>query len=253
MILVVGASGATGQLLIEQLLRRGHKVKAIIRESASFPTFLRENTNIQLIQANLLDLDDQALSGLLKDCAAIASCLGHNMSFKGMYGKPRRLVTDAVRRLCQAAIALNQQSPANELPIKFCLMNSSGVVNHKLNEKVSIANKVLTGLIRALVPPHSDNEEASAYLQNHIGVENPQLQWVAVRPDGLIDEVAVSEYQVFPSPIRDPILNSGKTSRINVAAFMAKLLSDDNLWDTWQGQTPVIYNADFASPSVKKS
>jgi len=32
-------------------------------------------------------------------CDAVASCLGHNLTFKRLFGKPRRLVTDAVRRL----------------------------------------------------------------------------------------------------------------------------------------------------------
>ncbi len=30
-ILVVGATGATGQLVVEQLLNRGHKVRIIVR------------------------------------------------------------------------------------------------------------------------------------------------------------------------------------------------------------------------------
>lgn len=35
-ILVVGASGATGRLLVEQLLKRGHLVKVIVRSSIAF-------------------------------------------------------------------------------------------------------------------------------------------------------------------------------------------------------------------------
>jgi hypothetical protein len=29
---------------------------------------------------------------------------------------------------------------------------------------------------------------------------------------------------------------SGSTSRINVAHFMARLITDDDLWTRWQGQ-----------------
>jgi len=32
------------------------------------------------------------------------------------------------------------------------------------------------------------------------------------------------------------------TSRINVANFMAELITDDTLWSTWKGQMPVSYN-----------
>ena len=39
-----------------------------------------------------------------------------------------------------------------------------------------------------------------------------------------------------------PFFNAGKTSRINVGNFMANLINDDDLWNKWKGQMPVIYN-----------
>ena len=68
------------------------------------------------------------------------------------------------------------------------------------------------------------------------------LEWTAVRPDGLIDEEKVSEYEIHPSPIRSAMFNAGKTSRINVAHFMANLIADNKTWNKWKGQMPVIYN-----------
>jgi hypothetical protein len=65
---------------------------------------------------------------------------------------------------------------------------------------------------------------------------------VAVRPDSLIDEREVTEYEVYASPIRSALFNAGKTSRINVSHFMADLMTDDSLWNKWKGQMPVIYN-----------
>jgi len=70
------------------------------------------------------------------------------------------------------------------------------------------------------------------------------IEWTAVRPDNLIDEDKVTEYEVHPSPIRSAIFNAGRTSRINVGHFMADLIEDDNLWNKWKGQMPVIYNKD---------
>ena len=68
------------------------------------------------------------------------------------------------------------------------------------------------------------------------------IEWTVVRPDGLTDEQSVTEYTVHPSPTRSAIFDAGKTSRINVGHFMATLITEDNLWNTWQGQMPVIYN-----------
>ena len=57
-------------------------------------------------------------------------------------------------------------------------------------------------------------------------------------------------YELHPSPIMSPLFDSGKTSRINVAHFMADLMTDETCWETWKGQMPVIYNlAEDFSPS----
>jgi hypothetical protein len=68
------------------------------------------------------------------------------------------------------------------------------------------------------------------------------VEWVAVRPDDLIDETEVSAYDVHPSPIRSAIFDPGQTSRINVGHFMADLITGDDIWPQWKGQMPVIYN-----------
>ena len=63
-----------------------------------------------------------------------------------------------------------------------------------------------------------------------------------VRPDTLLNEDEVSDYEVHPSPTRSAIFNAGTTSRINVGHFMADLITDDNTWNKWKGQMLVIYN-----------
>ena len=63
-----------------------------------------------------------------------------------------------------------------------------------------------------------------------------------VRPDKLVNEDQVSEYEVHPSPIRSAIFDAGETSRINVGHLMAELITNDETWKDWKGQMPVIYN-----------
>ena len=75
-----------------------------------------------------------------------------------------------------------------------------------------------------------------------IGQNDNIIKWVVVRPSSLIDEEDVSEYKTHSSPTRSAIFNDGKVSRVNVAAFMNKLITDQNLWEKWKGQMPVIYN-----------
>lgn len=236
-ILVVGASGATGRLLVEQLLNRGENVKVIVRSSEKLPEFLKNHDNLSVICASVLELSDDEMVQYVNGCDAVASCLGHNMNWKGLFGHPRRLVTDATRRLCNA-IKTNKL----EKPTRYVLMNTTGNSNRDLHEPISFAQRCVIGLLRLLLPPHVDNEKAADYLRTIIGQNDREVEWVAVRPDSLIDEDNVTEYEVHPSPIKSAIFDSGRTSRINVGHFMADLITDDNTWNKWKGQMPVIYN-----------
>jgi len=238
--LVVGASGATGRLLVEQLLQRGHAVRIIVRSTAGLPEAVVNHAKLSVIQASVLDLGDAELVQHVSGCDAVASCLGHNLSFAGVFGPPHRLVTDATRRLCQAIKASRP-----ERPVKYVLMNTTGNRNRDLDEPISLGQKIVILLLRLLLPPHVDNEQAAEYLRTVIGPDDGVVEWVAVRPDDLIDQGEVSEYSVHPSPIRSAIFDSGKTSRINVGHFMAELIADGDLWGEWKGRMPVIYNQEL--------
>jgi nucleoside-diphosphate-sugar epimerase len=243
--LIVGANGATGRLLVQHLLNRGLNVKVIVRSPDRLPEEIRNHSNLAVIQASVLDLSDAEIVQHVNGCDAVASCLGHNISLKGIFGHPRRLVTDATRRLCQA---IEANKP--EKPTKFVLMNTAGNSNRDLHEPISFSQQCVMGLMRLLLPPHVDNEQAADYLRTKIGQNNesiPQrgrcaIEWAAVRPDNLIDEDRVTEYEVYASPIRSAIFDAGVTSRINVAHFMADLITNDDTWNKWKGQMPVIYN-----------
>lgn len=238
-VFVAGASGATGRLLVQQLLQKGVHVSIIVRSAAALPEAIRQHENLTMTEASLLDLSDEALAEQVAGCDAIASCLGHNLSLKGLFGPPYRLVTEATRRLCHA---VKTRQPT--APVKFVLMNTTGNRNRNLNEPVSLGHRIVVGLIRTLLPPHADNEQAADYLRVEIGQHDPAIEWAAVRPDGLINEDTISRYEIHASPTRDAIFDAGTTSRINVAHFMATLITDDSLWQQWKGQMPVIYNAE---------
>ena len=236
-ILVVGASGATGTQLVEQLLMNKQDVIVIVRSPETLPKSSKNNNNVQIIEASLLDLSDKEMRDIVNGCQAVASCLGHTMNWKGIYGQPTKLVTDATRRLCDAIKTNNNQHPT-----KFVLMNTTGNRNRDLNEPISFAQKCVIGLLRLLLPPHVDNEKAADYLRTQIGQNNKFIEWAAVRPDGLINEDEVTDYEIHASPTRSAIFNAGKVSRINVGHFMVGLITEDNLWVKWKGQMPVIYN-----------
>ena len=236
--LIVGASGATGKHLVEQLLNMGQKVKIIVRTAENLPAPWKNNNQVTIITANVSEISEDDMAKHLSGCHAVASCLGHNISFKGIFGKPRRLVTDAVRTICNT---IKKHESINK-PIKFVLMNTSGNRNRDLEEPISMGERFVITLLRLLLPPHVDNEKAADQLRTKIGQDDKTIEWVAVRPDNLVNGDKVTEYETFPSPIRSAIFNAGTTSRINVGHFMADLIVNDNLWNKWRGQMPVVYN-----------
>jgi nucleoside-diphosphate-sugar epimerase len=238
-VFVAGATGATGRLLTEQLLDRGEEVRVVVRSAAGLPRHVAGHERLRVTEASLLDLSDAELRDRVAGCTAVASCLGHNLTFRGMFGAPRRLVADAVRRLCEAIRASETGAP-----VRFVLMNTTGNRNRDLAEKVSVGQSMVIGILRLLLPPVSDNEQAAEYLRRRVGQDDPVIQWSAVRPDTLVDSAEVTAYAVHPSPIRDAIFDSGKTSRINVADFMAELATSEAAWNEWKGRMPVIYDTD---------
>ncbi|MFK7812982.1 MAG: NAD(P)-dependent oxidoreductase [Maribacter sp.] len=234
--LVVGASGATGLRLVENLLNREQYVKVIVRSPEKLPDSIKNHEHLSVICASILELSDKEMQKHVAGCNAVASCLGHNLTFKGIFSKPHRLVTEATKRLC-SAIKANK----SEVPTKYVLMNTVANRNRDLDEPISFAQSCLIGMLRLFLPPHPDNEKAAEHLRTVIGQKDNDIEWTAVRPSSLINAESTSEIEVYPSPIRS-ILKDGQISRINVAHFMADLITDNEIWNKWKGQMPVIYN-----------
>jgi hypothetical protein len=235
--LVVGTSGATGLLLVEQLIAQGEKVRIIVLSIDVLPDLFKKNDRLMITESSLLGMTDVELREYVQGCSAVISCLGHNLNLNGMFGHPRGLVTDAVKRLCNAI-----ETTLPDTPVKFILMNTTGNQNLQAGEKVSIAQSLVVGLIRFLLPPHADNENAAEYLQSSFVKNHQMIEWVAVRPDSLINEDSVTSYISYESPIRSAIFDPGKTSRINVAHFMSELAINNSIWNKWKTKMPVIYN-----------
>ncbi len=146
-ILVAGATGATGRLLVEQLLNRGHTVKVIVRSPDSLPANLKNHDRLIVIHTNILDLSEADMARHVNGCDAVVSCLGHKISLKGIFGTPRRLVADATQLLCKG-IHANKQ----EKPVKFVLMNTTANRNRNLHEPLSLVEQGIFALLRLLLP-----------------------------------------------------------------------------------------------------
>jgi len=234
-VLVLGASGATGKLVVKQLIKRQINTRIIVRKSTTLPQDIIDNPLVEVIKGNINELNDTELNQLISGSNVIISCLGHNVTLRGLFGEPRYLVFDAVRRVCEAAKYTDNK-------IKLILMSTVAYTNASIGEKKSPGEKIMLALVNLFLPPHRDNVRAANFLVNLIDNMDEMVEWVAVRPDSLVNDDEESSYEIYESPVWSILKDIGKTSRINAAHFMAELVSDEGLWRKWSFKTPVVYN-----------
>ena len=236
-VLVVGATGRTGQHVLRQLLDRGARVRAIVRSAGRLPADVAAHPLLTLLEASLLSLPQQELRRQLAGCDAVVSCLGHVLSLRGIFGPPRDLVTQAAALLCRSLEAL---APA--APVKFILMSSVSVHHRRgLDTRRGALERAFLWLLRGVLPPARDNQSAADFLLDGIRSDNASVQWVVVRPDSLV-EGEVSRYELHEELVSD-LRSPASTSRANVAHFMCELVTDPEAWSRWRGKLPVVINA----------
>lgn len=121
-VLLLGGTGRTGRLVLEQFLGGGASIRAIVRSAERLPAAATQNPRLTVIDADLLSLRDATLREHIRGCDAVISGLGHVLSLKGVFGPPRDLVVQATTRLCRA---IEAGQPA--APVRFILMSSVSV------------------------------------------------------------------------------------------------------------------------------
>lgn len=234
-VLVLGATGRTGQAALRQLLDRGVAVRAIVRSPAKLAPELARHPAVTLVEASLLDLGDEELRRHVRGCDAVVSCLGHVISLRGIFGRPRDLVTQAMRRVCRA---IEEERPPS--PVTLVLMGSVSVNHPDVREPRRTAfERAFLAVLRALVPPARDNQRAATFLAHEIG-DHPSLRWVVIRPDTL-REGGVTEYALHETLV-DGLFKPGETNIANVAHFMGELVTNPTTCAAWRGKLPVIVN-----------
>lgn len=236
-VLLVGGTGRTGGHVLQQLVSRGIRVRAIVRSARRLPARIAASPDVEIVEASLLSLSDEDLRRHVRGCDAVISCLGHVLSFKGVLGPPRDLVTRATTNLCRAIEALEPDKP-----VKLILMTSVSVNTPRgIDQRRSTFERVFLRMVRCLLPPARDNQEAANFLHECIGPSHPFVQWVTVRPDTLL-EGDVSEYTLHEGLVSS-LLSPARTNMANIAHFMCELVTSPEAWEVWRGKLPVIINA----------
>ncbi|HSI50693.1 MAG TPA: SDR family oxidoreductase [Ideonella sp.] len=205
-LLVLGATGKTGQLIVRQALARGHQVRALVRS----PEKANGLEGAEIIVGDARD--ESALRKALKGIDAVVSALGTPAS-------PFREVT----LLSTATRSLVNAMQAEGITRLVCItgMGAGDSAGHGgfLFDRV-----IFPALLRKV---YADKNRQEAV------VRNSGLEWVLVRPSVLNDKAtrpavrALTDLSGF---------HGGSIARADVASFVLDQVQSD----AWLHRTPLI-------------
>ena len=195
-IVIFGATGKTGSLLVEQALAKGHQVTAYVRNPQSIKI---ENKNLKIVVGNLTET--LKLKDALAGAEACFSTLGGNSLTK----RSPELVLgiDNIVRVAE-----------QEVVPKFIYLSSFGAGDSKKLMPAVMRFFVVDLMLRVPLADHNLNEQR---------IMSSKLHWTIVRPGGLNDKPLTGSFNHGTEKFKQ-----GKTSisRADVAAFMLKQLED---------------------------
>jgi uncharacterized protein YbjT (DUF2867 family) len=205
-ILVLGATGGTGRLIVAQALGRGYDVTALVRSAEK----ARDLTGAKLIVGDVRD--EKALRQALKGRDAVVSALGTPAS-------PFREVTflsSATRGLVSAM--------KSEQVLRLICITGIGAGDSAGHGGFVFDNLIFPLLLRKV---YADKNRQEAI------VRDSGLDWILVRPSVLNNKPSRDTIQALTELSG---FHGGTISRADVARFVLDQVRDD----TWVHRSPLI-------------
>jgi putative NADH-flavin reductase len=203
-VLVLGATGATGQLIVRDATASGHYVVALVRAKA------RSNLpGAEVIEGDVRD--EGTLARALNGCDAVVSALGTGMGLREV-----DLLTVATRALVAAATRAGVH--------RLICISALGVGDSR-NHGGFVFDRLFQPFL--LGPAYKDKERQEA------AIRASSLDWVVIRPAMLTNGPPRGRVRATTDLAS---VNGGKIARADVAQFVVEQLTTD----TWLRRTPVI-------------
>lgn len=206
-ILVLGATGKLGQVLVQTLIENNFYVKALVRNPQKIKV---HSEKLKIIKGNVTDEKDLAAS--LENVDAVVSVLGHGIRTKF----PIQEVTMRV------LLPLMENKGIKRL----IAVTGEGLLLDK--DSVSFLNKVTSKLFSVIDPYRMSD----AFAQQKL-IEKSSLDYTVVRTPIHTNKKSI---RIRYSGIAHPSI-SQTVSRKAVANFIVELLKKN----TWIRKSPIIY------------
>jgi putative NADH-flavin reductase len=190
-IVVFGASGKTGILIVYQALNQGHVVTAFARQPSKVTI---QHKNLRVMQGDVLE--PGKVRSAVEGQDAVLCALGVDKN------KPNTILSDGTRNILHAMESTGVK--------RFICMSSAGILG---NDGGFWFGKIIMPLFLKHV---FDDKKRQVKAIGESGAE-----WVIIRPTGLTDAPKTNTYK-----INLDIPTSRSIPRADVADFMLKLLTD---------------------------
>ncbi|XP_029294973.1 flavin reductase (NADPH)-like [Cottoperca gobio] len=207
-IAVLGATGQTGQYLVNQALQQGHMVTAIVRNPAKLTV---HHDNLKVVEADIFSAD--SLTTHFKGQDVIMSCLGFSFSFFST-------VTGYTLSM-NSMISAMREARVN----KIITMTSWYTEPNSGAQSPYLIRFILLPMIRSVL---TNMHEMEQFLH-----KSEDINWTVVRPPGLKNlqasalEFMTHEGYFVPDGSGYPV--GSAVGRGDVARFMLSLLNS-NAW-----------------------
>jgi uncharacterized protein YbjT (DUF2867 family) len=205
-ILVLGATGATGRLIVSKAIAQGHEVVALVRSKAK----AGDLAGAELVEGDARDA--AALTSAIAGCDAVVSSLGTAMS-------PFREVT-LLSTATRALVGVMERQDIRRL---VCITGLGA--GDSRGHGGFFFDRLLLPLMLRKVYEDKDRQENA--------IRGSTLDWTIVRPMVLNDKPARGDIKALTDLSG---MHGGTIARADVADFVVQQLAAD----TWLRKSPLI-------------
>ncbi len=195
-VLVLGATGPTGQHVVAQALRQGHLVTAFVRNPRGLTV---GSDRLRVITGQVGD-DDPILASAMRDHDVVISTLGVGKSFTS-----GGLIAHSMPRIIRAMESAGVR--------RLVFMSAFGV-GETLRDVPWLPRLFIRTLLRDIYRDKASGEET---------LRDSTLDWTLVYPTGLVDRPATGQYRVG---VRLSLRGFPTIARADVAAFLLTQVAD---------------------------
>lgn len=207
-ILVIGATGGTGQVIVREALDKGHDVTALVRSEAKARSLLPG--------ANLIEGD-------VRDAAAVMRALDGAQAVISALGTRKIRLVGKVTVMSEGTRILLAAMKQRGIRRLVCItgMGAGDSAGHG----GFVYDRLIKPVLLRNIYRDKDRQEAI--------IRASRLDWTIVRPSALTDKPATGNVRAF---VDLKGFNGGSISRSDVATFVVAQVSSEE----WLGKTPLI-------------